>query len=577
MVLLLIFAVVAGAATALSPCVLPVLPVALASGATGGPRRPLGVATGLALTFTFATALLVYVIDALGLPDELVRWLAILVLIGFGIALIFPGVAARIEAPLTRLAGRAPGAGRQGDGFWSGVLLGGSLGLVYAPCAGPILAGVITVSATQPLSAQRLAVAAAYGIGSALVLYGLLLGGRRLTSRLAHRTATFQMAMGVVMVLAGFAMLGDLDQRFQTAIAAHLPSSLVTPSERLETTAPARDRLADLRGGEARAASGTAQAAAGADLPVLGDAPEFPDGDRTWLNSRPLTLAGLRGRVVLVDFWTYSCINCLRTLPYLKAWDARYRRDGLTIVGVHTPEFPFERVTSNVRAAIARTGIRYPVVQDNDQAIWNAWGNQYWPASYLIDAQGRVRLVHFGEGDYAEKERAIQALLREAGRSAPGGVSRPRAETASDLQITPETYLVPRPAQSIDGDDLRLGTHDYGTPPDGLPRSHIQFAGTWRIAEDQATAIRAASVSLHFRARRVFLVLGPPVRGDRRVRVLLGGRPIPAAAAGSDVRDGVVTVGAYRLYRLVDLPEVADGQLRVELPPGTTAYAFTFG
>ncbi|MGE0067843.1 MAG: cytochrome c biogenesis protein/redoxin, partial [Solirubrobacterales bacterium] len=351
MALLILFGFVAGAATALSPCVLPVLPIALSAGATGGRRRPLGIVAGLAVSFTFATVALVYVISALGLPNDFLRKLAIVVLLGFGITLMIPPLAARLEAWMSQFASRAGVAQGKGEGFWSGTAVGASLGLVYAPCAGPILAGVITVSASQSFSAGRLAVALAYGVGSAVVLYFLMLGGRKVVAPLARRGVGLQIAMGAVMVVVALAMLRNYDIRFQNTIASDLPAFLVNPTESLEDTASAQNALTDLRGGGhggiGSEVSGDApeQTATGAlDLPVLGKAPEFV-GNQRWFNTpgdRPLTLKGLRGRVVLVDFWTYSCINCIRTFPYLKAWDRRYRKDGLTIVGVHTPEFPFE-------------------------------------------------------------------------------------------------------------------------------------------------------------------------------------------------------------------------------------------
>src|SRR6478609_312855 len=234
MALLVLFGFIAGAATALSPCVLPVLPIALSAGATGGRRRPLGIVAGLAVSFTFATVALVYVIAALGLPDDFLRKLAIAVLIGFGLTLMPPPLAARVEAWLSRLGAHAGGPRTAGDGFWSGTVVGLSLGLVYAPCAGPILAGVITVSAAQSFTAGRLTVALAYGIGSAIVLYALMVGGRRLVRRLNRNAGRFQMATGVVMVLVAIAMWANLDTRFQTAIAAHLPSVLVDPAQKLE-------------------------------------------------------------------------------------------------------------------------------------------------------------------------------------------------------------------------------------------------------------------------------------------------------------------------------------------------------
>src|SRR3954454_6950040 len=275
MALLIIFGFVAGAATALSPCVLPVLPIALSAGATGGRRPPLGVVAGLALSFTFATVALVYVIAALGLPDDLLRKLAIAVLIAFGLTLMAPPLAARLEGWISRLAARGGGPGSGGEGFWSGAAVGLSLGLLYAPCAGPILAGVITVSASQSFDAGRLAVAFSYGFGSAVVLYFLMLGGRRAIAPLARRSASFQVAMGAVMVLLGVAMLGNYDIRFQSALASDLPSFLVNPSEALEDTASARSALAELRGGHGIGATATGAAPkAGAngrlELPLLG-------------------------------------------------------------------------------------------------------------------------------------------------------------------------------------------------------------------------------------------------------------------------------------------------------------------
>jgi cytochrome c biogenesis protein CcdA/thiol-disulfide isomerase/thioredoxin len=581
MVLLIVFGFVAGAATALSPCVLPVLPIALSAGATGGRRRPLGIVAGLAISFTFATVALVYVIAALGLPDELLRKLAIAVLLGFGLILMAPPLAARVEAWLSRFTGRA-GAGSSGEGFWSGVLIGISLGFVYAPCAGPILAGVITVSASQSFNAGRLAVALSYGIGSAFALYFLMLGGRRLIAPLARRGIGLQVAMGVVMVVVALAMLGRYDIRFQNAIASDLPSFLVNPSKSLEDSASAQTALADLRGGshgvggEATEADFVKSAGGHLKLPVFRKAPEFADTER-WFNTpgdRPLTLKGLRGRVVLVDFWTYSCINCIRTLPYLKAWDARYRKDGLTIVGVHTPEFPFEREAGNVEEAIATDGIEYPVVQDNEQGTWSAYGNQYWPAEYFIDARGNVRYVHFGEGSYGEKEEVIRTLLAEAGRRVGKGMSGAHGIEPSPGVTTPETYLGAARAERFTNPMLSPGLHQFQAPP-RVPPNEFAFRGPWRVGFHSATAA-GGSLDLNFGARHVYLVLGSPTH-PRRMKVLLDGHPISPDDAGADVHGGAVIVDSQRLYELVDLPQVGHHVLRLEPEAGVRGYAFTFG
>jgi cytochrome c biogenesis protein CcdA/thiol-disulfide isomerase/thioredoxin len=575
--LLVLFGFVAGAATAVSPCVLPVLPVALAAGATGGRRRPLGVVTGLVLSFTFATVALVYVLSELGLPDQLFRTLAIVVLGAAGVALIVPNVAARLEAWLSRLAPRAPVRAR-GDGFGSGLLLGASLGLVYAPCAGPILAAVITVSASQELTGERLAVALAYSAGSGVVLYGLMLGGRRLTAPLARRSLGFQRAMGAVMVSVALLMAAELDIRFENEIAASLPAVLVNPSKDLEEAEAARDNLADLRGGRggtiaeaavAKAADESAPAGTSKRLPVLGPAPELRDTQR-WFNTRhgrPLSLRSLRGRVVLLDFWTYSCINCIRTLPALKAWDSRYRHDGLTIIGLHAPEFPFERDAGNVERAIGRNGLRYPVAQDNDFATWRAYGNQYWPAKYLVDARGRVRYVHFGEGEYESTERAIRALLAEAGHERLGRLARARVESPAGV-ATPESYLGSERAARFLNGAIEPGTHDYELPRravTALPPHHLAYAGRWRIDPSHATAVGRARLHLRFYASRVFLVLGAGNRPGS-VEVALDGKP-----------RRTLTVTENRLYELVRLPRAGDHVLTLRLGPGTEAYAFTFG
>src|SRR3954470_23292933 len=399
MVLLVVFAVLAGAGTAITPCVLPVLPALLSASATGGRRRPVGIIVGLTVTFTVTIVGLASVIDGVGLADNFVRTLAVVVLIVFGAALVWPRLGDLIEGPLSRLARFGPRD--RGDGFRSGLLVGAALGFVYAPCAGPILAAVVSVAATQGASARLVAVAIGYGVGSAAVLLAYAYGGRRVLEplRRAGRGAVLQRVLGVVMGLTAIAIATDLDLRFQTTIAMNLPEFLTNPTHGLERSPSVEHRLAKLRP-RSRFHPAAAHASG---YPVLGTAPEIKGGGTHWLNTpggRPLTLAGLRGHVVLVDFWTYTCINCLRTLPHVRAWDARYRARGLTVVGVHTPEFGFEHDTGNVRAAIARSRLRYPVVQDNAYATWNAWGNQYWPAKYLVDAKGRVRYAHFGEGEY---------------------------------------------------------------------------------------------------------------------------------------------------------------------------------
>jgi cytochrome c biogenesis protein CcdA/thiol-disulfide isomerase/thioredoxin len=566
--LLVVFAFVAGAGTALSPCVLPVLPALLSVGATGGRRRPLGIVSGLAITFTVTIVGLATVIDGVGLGDSALRTVAIAALAAFGIAVAVPAVGDRLEAPLSRLARFGPRSA--GQGFWSGVLVGGALGFVYAPCAGPILAAVISVGAA---SDDTVAIGLAYSLGASAALLVLVLAGRAAADRVrqAGRGPSLQRALGVVMVLTAVAMAAQLDVRFQSAIANHLPAAVVNPTRALEESGAVAKRLDELR----PPARFPHAARASSSLEDEGPAPEFAGNDR-WFNSRPLTLRALRGRVVLVDFWTYTCINCLRTLPHLEAWDRAYRTDGLTIVGVHTPEFAFERDAGNVADAIGREGIRYPVVQDNRMATWNAYANGYWPAEYLIDASGHVRHVHIGEGDYDETETAIRALLREAGARL-GGESRPARTVEPSARATPETYLGLARAEGY-SPPAWPGTRTYAaTPDDRLGPHRFTLGGTWTLSAAAARAGDDATLTGRVTGKDVYLVLSPPRHRSGTVEVTLDGRPIEAAAAGADVHGAEVQVTRQRLYHLVSRPGVETHLLSLRFSRGVAGYAFTFG
>jgi len=595
MLVLLGFAVLAGAGTALSPCVLPVLPALLSAGGVGGRRRPLGIVLGLSITFTVTIVGVAQVVDGVGLGSDPLRDVAIVVLLVFGAALLVPRLAERIEAPLSRLARFGPRT--RGEGFWSGMLVGGALGFVYTPCASPILAAVISVSAA---SGKTIVIALAYALGSALVLLALTLGGRRLFERVrrAGRGPALQRALGAIMVATAIAIATNLDVNFDQFVAQHIPDVNLTAS--LECSETVTKHLHEISGHQRKFApangssschgSGSSVKAAPANasqatlladargLRKLGPAPEFMQ-TQDWFNTpemKPLSLSALRGHVVLIDFWTYTCINCIRTLPYLKAWDASYRHDGLTIVGVETPEFAFERDAANVSNAIKQFGLRYPVVQDNEMGTWNAYGNEYWPADYLIDAHGQVRYAAFGEGDYDKTETAIRALLAEAGNQL-GGRSAPKDVVVPSRQATPETYLGSERAEGW-LQRPKDGVHDYGAPATGhLALNEFAYSGTWKIAAQPAEALAHAGIDVEFQAKHVYLVLSSAGARPRQVQVLLDGKPISAADAGSDVHDAGVTVRGQRLYTLVSLPHDERHRLSLRFAPGVSGFAFTFG
>jgi len=578
MLLLLGFAFLAGAGTALSPCVLPVLPAVLSASGAGGRRRPLGVVLGLTVTFTVTIVGIAEVVGGVGLGTDPLRVLAVVVLAGFGIALLFPSVAARLEAPLARLSRYGPRT--RGDGFASGLLVGAALGFVYTPCAGPILAAVITVSAA---TGRSVAVATAYAVGSAAVLLALCLGGRRVLDRVraAGRGPLVQRVMGAVMLATALLIVTNVDVSFDQLVARKIPEVSVTAS--LERSDAVAKRLHEINARKAKFTEPVpagVQADTGGALPKLGMAPEFTDTGR-WFNTpggRPQTLASLRRRgAVLVDFWTYTCINCLRTLPYLEAWDRRYRAEGLTIVGVHTPEFAFEHDAGNVENAIKRLGISYPVVQDNAMGTWNAYANMYWPADYLIDSTGQVRYAGIGEGDYDKTEAAIRSVLAERGGTRLGADARPQDVVVPSVQTSPETYLGTARADGWAPGQPKPGRHTYPGAEGKLPLNVFAYGGEWTIGPQAATTGAGATIDAQVQGKHVYLVLGSAGRKPRQVQVLLDGRPVTARQAGADVHGGRATVTNQRLYTLVSLPRDEQHHLTLRFAPGISGFAFTFG
>jgi cytochrome c biogenesis protein CcdA/thiol-disulfide isomerase/thioredoxin len=578
MILLIVVAFVAGLVTAVSPCVLPILPIVLATGADGDRRRPYLVIAGLIASFSFFTLASVQIIQALHLPSSTLRDVAIVVIALFGLTLLVPALTTGYE----RLTARLPAVGVKlaRPGVAGGLITGVGLGLVWTPCAGPILGAITSLAVTAPGSGATLTLVVVYSIGAGLPLLAIALGGRAALSRLRLRSASAwaSKVFGVlVLVTAGLMAVGA-----DTAISADLTNALpdwTGTLQTLERAGQVQSALGGLDGGRQSSlvASPNPSAEPGgsiATLPVGQLAPDFTGIDN-WLNSKPLTMASLRGKVVLVDFWTYSCINCIRTLPYVEGWYQKYAADGLVIVGVHSPEFAFEHDTSNVAAAIARFGITYPVAQDNEFKTWGAYGNQYWPADYLIDANGHVRATHDGEGDYNTTEAQIRSLLAEAGAgnlpsAAPAVSSPPIGQSQS-----PETYL---------GTDRQSG-FVTAVPADGvgqfsfpssLPNDEFAVSGTFDF-EPQYVQATAAGDQLEyaFDARDVYLVMS----ADSPVSVRVSVAGVSNVGATEDVAaDGSMTVGPSRLYHLVHLGGFGHGTVTITFnSPGVRAYAFTFG
>jgi cytochrome c biogenesis protein CcdA/thiol-disulfide isomerase/thioredoxin len=580
-ILLLIVAFVAGVVTAVSPCVLPVLPIILATGAGGDRRRPYLVIAGLIASFSFFTLASVQIITALHLPSSLLRDIAIAIVAVFGLTLLVPALSAAYERATARIP--ALGARMAHPGVVGGLVTGVGLGLVWAPCAGPILGAVTSLAVTAPGSAATVALVVAYALGAGLPLLAIALGGRTALARMKLRSASpwAGRALGaLVLVTAGLMAVGA-----DTAITADLTSAVpdwTGTLQALERSQQVQSALSDLGVGPHTTPPGGAGGSTDASgLPDLGAAPEFTGID-SWLNSKPLTMAGLRGKVVLVDFWTYSCVNCIRTLPYVESWYQKYASQGLVIVGVHTPEFAFEHDAGNVGAAIARFGITYPVAQDNEYATWNAYANEYWPADYLIDATGRLRNAHFGEGDYVQTEDAIRALLAAAGASTtalPAAATSAPTPPITDTQ-TRETYVgTARQGQFSSPESPRSGSQSY-TFPGSLAKDSFAVSGAWDFQDEFAqTTVGGDQLELSFYARDVYLVLA----ADSPVPTLVGVTGVASGAATLQVTedvaaDGSLTVGPARLYHLVHLSAAARGTVTLTFQgKGVRAYAFTFG
>ncbi|SHH82073.1 cytochrome c biogenesis protein DipZ [Pollutimonas bauzanensis] len=591
--LLFLLAYLGGVLTILSPCILPVLPFVFARADQSFVRARLPLLAGMALTFAaFATLAAVgggWVVKA----NEYGRWAAVALIVIFGLALIFPALSDMLSRPFVAMGNRMAGnsGARANATPISSFILGSATGLLWAPCAGPILGLVLTGAALQGASVGTTLLLLAYAAGAATSLGLALFAGAKVFAAMKRGLGAgewIRRGLGIAMLGGAAAIVSGLD----TGVLARLSVASTTRLEDalIAKLTPGKVRT-DMANGSGMSGSmrGAAEAAAGSvpALPVEGVLPAL-SGAVQWLNSPPLSAQDLRGKVVLIDFWTYSCINCLRALPYVRAWAEKYRDQGLVVVGVHAPEFAFEKNVDNVKRAVADLGIDYPVAIDNDYAIWKAFDNQYWPAHYFVDAQGRIRFHHFGEGQYDQSERVIQQLLAEAGhRNVPGPLVKVDAQgvqMAPDMSAigSPETYIGYGRAEHFasQGGQRRDTAHGY-VPNTALELNQWALAGEWTVAQENARLERPGGKLLfRFHARDLHLVLGPDQAGHPiRFRIRVDGAP-PGRDHGADVsEDGAGEVSSQRLYQLVrQSGPVRDRTFEIEfLDPGVQAYAFTFG
>lgn len=572
MLVLLAFAFIAGVVTILSPCILPILPIVLSGAVGGSKRKPLGIILGFVVSFTFFTLFLTKLVQLTGISPDALRIVAGVVLLVFGMTLFIPSFTVLMEKMFSKLSVFAPKA-NPNAGFFGGFVIGLSVGLIWTPCVGPILASVIALAATSTVTTITFLITFAYALGSAIPMFFIMYGGRSLLNKapgLVQNSDKIQKAFGVLMIILSIAIFTNLDRQFESYIASTPYGANLTSLEQNDLVT---EQLNALKGKKAQT-GGDSSALLNANTP----APEFT-GLTKWLNpEKAQTIAGLKGKVVLVDFWTYTCINCIRTLPHVTSWYDKYNKEGFVVIGVHTPEFPFEKETKNVQQAIKQYNIHYPVAQDNDYATWNAYGNQFWPAEYLIDAKGTIRRTHFGEGEYDKMEEAIQALLKENGAKVTSKIDT-MSDNTPGTNISPETYLGNnRMLDYYPGSRAQSGTHDF-VLANNIPENKFSLGGEWTINDKEAVSGKNATLEYNFNASKVHLVLRPgKAKQPVKVRVLLDGKPVNATIAGQDVKDGIVTIDEDRLYTLIDLKgKTENHSLKLEfLTPGTEAYAFTF-
>jgi cytochrome c biogenesis protein CcdA/thiol-disulfide isomerase/thioredoxin len=550
--------VLGGLITGISPCILPVLPVVFFSGAGGGrdgapAARPYLVIAGLVCSFSMVTLAGSALLSALHLPQDAIRWAALVTLTLIGLGLIFPPLQHLIERPFARIPQRQIGSRRSGFG------LGLTLGALYVPCAGPVLAAIVVAGGTASIGPATLVLTATFAIGAALPLLVFALAGRRIAERVAafrRRQRVIQVAGGVTMIVLAVALVFNLPAVLQRAV----PDYTTAMQKRLDAN-DIRHRLnpgAAVKGQLADCTDGADQ------LQQCGPAPAVT-GIIQWLNTRggaPIDLASLRGKVVLIDFWAYSCINCQRAIPHVVDWYDRYRDDGLAVIGVHTPEYAFERVAGNVASGAAALHIAYPVALDNDYATWNSYQNLYWPAEYLIDANGTVRHTKFGEGDYGATEKLIRQLLVDANPGARLPAPTDTVDTTPQSRLTPETYLGAGKAVYYGGGEYKSGTATFGFPAQ-LADDRFALRGRWTVDDQGATADGdGAAIRLNYTGKNVYAVVG----GTGTIAVTRGGRTTATAIGGPPT-----------LHQVVADDTAHRDQLDMQVSKGLQVFSFTFG
>ncbi len=571
--ILFLLSYLGGVLTILSPCILPVLPFVFARSDQPFVRSGLPLLVGMAVTFAVIASIATLGGSWAVHANQVGRWAALLLLALFGLTLLLPSLSDRLTRPLVALGSRLSNTANEGGGsVGASLLLGVATGLLWAPCAGPILGLILTGAAINGASANTTLLLLAYALGAATSLAAALVIGGRLFAAMKRSLGAGEW---IRRVLGGLVLAGVI------AIALGLDTGLLTQLSLTRTTGLETSLLEKV--GLGRKTSSVA--VAGSDLPVEGTLPPLT-GAVQWLNAPPLTPAALRGKVVLVDFWTYSCINCLRALPYVEAWAKKYAASGLVVIGVHAPEFAFEKDPANVKRAVHDLGVTYPVALDNNLVIWNAFNNQYWPAHYFIDVQGRIRHHHFGEGEYDASEKVIQQLLREAGRAnVPGGIVDPKATGAqaqgmTDAQTSPETYVGYGRGANFASGNVRMDESAAYKTAFPLRLNQWGLDGRWTVSEEKSSLDAAGGrITYRFHARDLHLVLGPGADGKPvRFQVTLDGQA-PGASHGVDIdAAGNGTVTDQRLYQLIRARTPGEHTFVIRFAdPNVQAFAFTFG